>query len=245
MFQKIILDFNSNLFNELLTSTKFEPICKGREGAVLTSYKNDYASLVRTTTKYKTPAQKFKKIHYDIMDKIRKKIKNNIKLNNALIELYDSKYRRMGFHTDQSLDLEENSYICLYSCYEKDPSKEDLRKLKIKSKLTNKFSEITLDHNSTIIFSTHTNRNHLHKIVLESQNSKNRWLGITFRLAKTFIKFTNNIPHLYPQNTVLKLANKEERLQFYKHKKNENLSQEYNYPQLDFTISESDLMPIL
>ena len=50
-----------------------------------------------------------------------------------MIEIYDSKYCKMGFHTDQSLDLQENSYIGIFSCYN-DPTTKDLRKLKVKNK---------------------------------------------------------------------------------------------------------------
>lgn len=34
-----------------------------------------------------------------------------------MIEIYDSKYRKIKFHTDQAFDLVEDSHICIFSCY--------------------------------------------------------------------------------------------------------------------------------
>lgn len=53
-----------NWFAELLASVRFEDVGKGRQGAVLT--KPDEARgvpIVRTTTKYAAPAQRFRRIH--------------------------------------------------------------------------------------------------------------------------------------------------------------------------------------
>ena len=54
------------------------------------------------------------KIHYDIIENIKKISGIDVKLNNALIEIYGSKYCTMGYHSDQSLDLDEKSYICIF-----------------------------------------------------------------------------------------------------------------------------------
>ena len=79
MFTKINLDNKTNLFPELLSITEFEDITKGRKGAILVDNRKDLIPLVRTTTKYIKPVQKFKQIHYNIMEKIRKKTNlNNI-----------------------------------------------------------------------------------------------------------------------------------------------------------------------
>lgn len=173
----------------------------------------------------------------------------NIGFNNALIEIYDSNYCKMGFHTDQSLDLEENSCICLFSCYKNVPNNiGDVRKLEIKNKITNKYSKVLLEHNSAILFSTSNNHNHLHKIILNSNKLntlENRWLGITFRLSKTYINFVNEIPYIHPTNKILKIANNEEKKNFMKYKGNENSNCEYTYPEINYTISISDTMKIL
>lgn len=253
MFKKIILDIDTNLFESLEKSINFENIAKGRKGAVLVNYKNDLVPIIRTTTPYNNPVQPFLPIHYDIMDNIRKKFKKNMLFNNAMVEIYDSNYHTMKFHTDQALDLEEKSYICLFSCYENVSNNPlDIRKLQVKNKTTNESFEVSLDNNSAVLFSTSDNHNHLHKIILDQSNqsrkrktnSPNQWLGITFRLSKTFIKFVHNIPNIYPTNQILRLANSEEKKEFYKYKANENSSCQYTYPEINYTISKSDMLPL-
>lgn len=87
---------------------------------------------MRTTTIYRNLNQKFLDIHYNIIESIKKATNNNnLQFNNALIEIYNCDYNKMGFHTDQSLDLEQNSYICIFSCYS-DPYTKDFRILRTK-----------------------------------------------------------------------------------------------------------------
>jgi hypothetical protein len=245
MFTKINIDYETNLFEELSNSIEFENITKGRIGTNLVDYKNNLVPIVRTTTNYNKPAQRFLSIHYDIIENIKKTSKiEGLELNNALIEIYDSQYRNMKFHSDQALDLAENSYICIFSCYDNPVS--DIRKLKIKEKTTEKCSEILMEHNSVIIFSTETNNKYVHKIVLETNKSQNKWLGITFRLSKTFVQFINGISYFYPNNKMLRIANKDESNKFRQHKCVENLKLGigYKYPEIDYTISISDTLPI-
>lgn len=249
MFSKYIINFE-NLFDELLKSTEFEDITNGRKGAILVDYKNDLIPIVRTTTNYNKSVQKFLSIHHKIIDNI-KEVSNNHKLefNNAMIEVYDSTYRTMGYHTDQALDLADDSYICIFSCYS-DNSTVDIRKLKLKNKITGECSEILLEHNSLVLFPVSTNGKYLHKIVLENMHMKDKkWLGITFRLSKTFINFVNDsseiaVPYFYPSNIVLSLANEKEKQEFMKHKSSENLNIDYIYPDIHYTISLSDMMSI-
>ena len=244
MFEKFIIETDTNLFNELSNSINFEDVAKGRKGAVLVNCQNDLVPIVRTTSIYNHPAQKFLPIHYDIIEKIRE-VKNGVEFNNALIEIYDHIYRTMGFHTDQSLDLENNSYICIFSCYEDAPNNTDLRKLVIKNKTTGECSEILLDNNSIVLFTVETNHEYVHKIVLDSDLSKNKWLGITFRLSKTFVKIIDGVPYIQPSNSILRIANHNERNEFYKHKSKENLYTEFTYPEIDYTISKSDILPVV
>ena len=126
----------------------------------------------------------------------------------------------MGFHSDQALDLADNSYIAIYSCYEKQDiyvNLSNLRKLVLKNKKTSELSEIMMEPNSVIIFSTEFNKQYLHKIILENNtntntntNNNNRWFGITFRLSKTFIQHINGMPVFHGTNNILKIANDEE-----------------------------------
>lgn len=242
MFTKFIIDYEVNPFEELLKSVEFENITNGRKGAILVDYKNDLIPIVRSTTIYNKPAQKLLPIHYDMIENIKKVTRiKELELNNALIEMYDSQYHNMGFHTDQSLDLAHNSYICIFSCYDI-PS--DVRKLVIKNKMTQECSNIILEHNSVIVFSTKINKEYVHKIVLDTNKSKNKWLGITFRFSKTFIRFINEIPYFYSNGAILRIANERESAEFRKFKSIENLKIDYVYPEMYFTISISDTLPI-
>ena len=243
MFTKFIIDYQKNIFEELSKSIEFDDLIVGRKGANIVDYKNNLVPIVRTTTNYNKPTQKFLPIHYNIIENIKKSSKiEGLELNNALIEIYDSQYRTMGFHSDQAMDLAENSYICIFSCYD-DPL-SDIRKLKIKNKETDEHSEIQLEHNSVTIFSTETNKKHLHRIILETNKLNSKWLGITFRLSKTFIQFINEIPYFYPGDKVLRMSNEEEKKLFRKYKGIENSKIGYDYPEIDYTISIGDMIPI-
>lgn len=251
--KKIIFDHKVDLFHDLKKSTEFEDILPGRVGAVLVD-QYDLTPIVRTTTKYKNPAQQFKPIHYEIINNIKKAVISSIPdldFNNALIEIYDNNYCTMGYHTDQALDLKDGSYIGIYSCYEKPSEIDELnsRKLIIKNKVTDDIIEISMDHNSVILFDLATNQQHLHKIVA-SNNKLNKWclgytwLGITFRLSKTFIHHIDNIPYFYKTDKILTLATTEESKTFYKLKSEENkkIDFDYSYSDITYTISPSDLL---
>lgn len=242
MFEKFALDFK-NPFDELSESVKFEDIARGRKGANLVDLKNGLIPLVRTTTIYQNPNQKFSKIHFDMIDKIKEVTKyKELDFNNALMEIYSDEYSSMGFHTDQGLDLKDGSYICIYSCY-KDPNEKNLRKLIVKNKGTSKLSEIILEHNSVIIFSVDTNQKHLHKIILETP-SKTLWLGLTLRLSKTLVYFDNNFPYFSSNKTRLVLANVDQRKEFYKYKGLENKGSDFVYPDIQYSISNGDFIPL-
>ncbi len=244
MFEKHIINYERNLFEELSNSIQYDNVTKGRVGTVLVDCKNDVVPIVRTTTCYNNPAQKFLPIHYDILNKI-KDITGIVGLNNALIEIYDSSYRKMGFHSDQALDLEDESHICVFSCYS-NPETKDVRKLIIKKKDTGEQSEILMEHNSIICFPLSTNSTYWHKIVLNNHDSmsvNDKWLGITFRRSKTYIKHVDNIPYFQSNNNMLRIANDDEKIKFYKLRSAENKNNgKYTYPELDYTISISDTL---
>jgi len=281
MFDKYTInyDYPTNLFQELATSINFEHITKGRTGANLVNYQNNLVPIVRTTTAYTEPSQKFLSIHHEIIENIKKTSGiENLELNNALIEIYDSDYKKMGFHSDQALDLADNSYICLFSCYE-NPNLPATRKLVVQQKLNEAQNElqnelnnellsevrdklhdklhyklheslsnqtnILLDHNSVVIFSTETNKKYNHKIIMEDYVGDNRWLGITFRLSKTFIKFNLIEPYLTSSDKKLRFADQNEVKQFRQYKGLENKKINYSYPNdIDYTISLGDLLLI-
>ena len=90
MFIKHMLDYKTNLYDELSKTTEFEDICKGRVGAVLVGPVDGLIPIVRTTTLYKKPAQQFLPIHYDIIQKIKSTLDYPVEFNNALIEFFIS-----------------------------------------------------------------------------------------------------------------------------------------------------------
>lgn len=241
MFQKFIVDCTDNIFEVLSTGTKFEDVCKGRSGANLTECKDNVYSLVRTTTCYKLPNQKFLPVHYDIIDNVKKVSGLDVTFNNALAEIYNWQYKNMAFHSDQALDLKDNSYICIFSCYNIQ-DKDSVRKLKIKHKTTGQCDEIIMEHGSVVIFSTDTNKQYVHKIILDKGSKNCKWLGITFRLSKTFIEFIDNKPYFYGTDIMLRLIN--DKKEFIKNKSNENLQNDYVPEDIDYTISVGDMLPI-
>ncbi|HEY8896554.1 MAG TPA: hypothetical protein VIM79_17130 [Niastella sp.] len=253
-FYKITIDTETNLFNELSTGIDFEPVAKGRAGNHLVNVSDNGIPIVRTTTKYNIPANNFCPIHHRIVERINEVIgKDNLlpslHFNNALIEVYEAAYSKMNFHSDQSLDLDGDSYIGVFTCYENPDalSAQHIRKLKIKDKVSNEEFEHSLTHNSVMLFSVATNTKFQHKIVLDPvPNAKpsaadNKWLGITFRTSKTYIQFHNNQPH-FSNGKLLELANKEQEAEFYKLRGQENRELNFVYPELSYTINVADRM---
>lgn len=237
---QIKLDFTENLF-DTLNSIDYEYITNGRQTGNIV---NDdiQIPIVRTTTKYTQPSYLFQDIHYTIIEKIKEKTNLDLHFNHAMIEVYDSSYKTMGYHTDQAIDLEPNSYIAIFSCYE-NPNKKT-RTLIVKNKKTSEIQKFSMYHNSVILFDTKTNSKYIHKIVLEN-NDNNKWLGITFRCSKTFIHFVDNIPHFISENKELTLANENEQKEFYTLKKIENKEEINEYPILYYTLNPSDFIPPL
>jgi hypothetical protein len=245
MFNQYKIECSKNIFFQLKEQINFENITTGRIGGNILNIQNNLIPIVRTTTKYKNPAHCFTNLHFELINKI-KDISNisHLTFNNALIEIYTNEYKTMKFHSDQALDLKNNSYICIYSCYS-NPLNHDLRKLIIKNKLSNEIKEINLFNNSITIFSTTDNSENLHKIILDTNIcfDNSEWMGITFRLSKTFIKFINEIPYFYETNNILKLVSCEkEKKEFYNQRKLENQNNEFTYQNINYTISPSDLL---
>ncbi|WP_327358939.1 alpha-ketoglutarate-dependent dioxygenase AlkB [Streptomyces sp. NBC_01304] len=239
------LPIEENLFAELSASTRFEDAGKGRRGAVLT--KIDEAGgvpLVRTTTRYGGPAQRFRAVHERLAQEIQERAALSVGFNNALIETYTNAYKTMGSHSDQALDLANESSIAVFSCYEH-PESGSPRKLIFESKESGgETLEIPLAHHSVVVFSVDSNRRLKHKIVLDTpvQTTDNQWLGVTFRTSKTFIRFRDGHAYL-PHGARLMSADDEQRREFYQLRRRENNETHFSYPRLTYTISESDLMP--
>ncbi|WP_310482879.1 alpha-ketoglutarate-dependent dioxygenase AlkB, partial [Chamaesiphon sp. VAR_48_metabat_403] len=240
-----------NLFAELLASVRFEDVGKGRQGAVLIKIDETCSiPIVRTTTRYSTPAQRFQSVHDRLAQQIQTIASLAVGFNNALVENYTNAYTTMGSHSDQALDLADESSIAIFSCYKHPESVSPPRKLLVELKESSDDStlreriEIPLTHNSVVVFDLDTNRRLKHKIVLDKsvQTPENQWLGITFRTSKTLVRFRDEYAY-FLDDTRLTLANDEQRHEFYHLRHRENNEPDFTYPRITYTISESDIMP--
>lgn len=236
----------SNPFEELLASARFERTGKGRQGAVLV--KADEAGgipIVRTTTRYSAPAQRFRPVHERLAKQIQEIASLPAGFNNALIETYTNDYTNMGGHSDQALDLADESFIAVFSCYKRPELARPPRELLVESKGPGgDTGAIPLAHNSVVVFSVDANRRFKHKIVLDAlaRPPANQWLGITFRTSKTPIHFRGGRA-CFLDGVCLALASDEQRQEYYHLRRRENQETGFVYPRITYTISESDLMP--
>ncbi|WP_435845512.1 alpha-ketoglutarate-dependent dioxygenase AlkB [Streptomyces erythrochromogenes] len=232
-----------DLFAELSASAQLEDVGKGRRGATLTRVDEaNGVPLVRTTTPYENPTQCFRVVHERLALQVQETAAIPVAFNNALIESYTNAYRTMGSHSDQALDLADDSFIAVFSCYQHPEANP--RKLVFESKESDadRF-EIPLAHNSVVVFSVESNRRFKHKIVLDAvPTADNQWLGVTFRTSKTFLRFRDGHPYL-PQGARLTSADDEQRREFYRLRRRENDETAFTYPSLTYTVSESDLLP--
>ncbi|WP_327171323.1 alpha-ketoglutarate-dependent dioxygenase AlkB [Streptomyces sp. NBC_01336] len=239
------LPSEENLFAELAASALWEDTGKGRRGATLTRIDEAGAvPLVRTTTRYSNPPQRFRAVHERLARRIQEHTALPAAFNNALIESYTRACTTMGSHSDQALDLADDSFIAVFSCYRHGEASPP-RKLIFESKRSGgeKF-EIPLTHHGVVAFSVDTNRRLRHRIVLAAPDraTDNQWLGLTFRTSKTSIRFRDGLPYL-PQGARLMSADEDQRREFYRMRRRENKESDFVYPPLTYTVSESDLMP--
>ncbi|MFG3404943.1 hypothetical protein [Streptomyces sp. NPDC048142] len=243
------LPTEANLFAELSESARLEDVGKGRRGATLARIdESGGVPLVRTTTRYGSPTQRFRAVHERLAQQIQERAGLSVGFNNALIESYTNAYTTMGLHSDQALDLVDASFIAVFSCYQH-PDAGPPRKLIFESKDSSEESggekfEVPLTHSSVVAFSVESNRRLKHKIVLDAPGRKtdNQWLGVTFRTSKTHVRFRDGHAYL-PQGARLMPADDEQREELYRLRRRENRETDFVYPSLTYTISESDLMP--
>ncbi|GAA3377243.1 alpha-ketoglutarate-dependent dioxygenase AlkB [Streptomyces racemochromogenes] len=239
------LPAGEDLFAELSASVRWEELGKGRRGAVLTRVDGAGAvPLVRTTTRYGSPAQRFRPVHERLARRVRELLALPAGFDNALVERYTNAYRTMGAHSDQALDLADGSFIAVFSCYER-PGAGPPRKLLFESKESGgQGFGIPLVHNGVVAFSLDTNRRFKHRIVLEAPApaADNQWLGVTFRTSKTSVRFRDGHAYL-PEGARLTQADEEQAREFYRLRRRENDETGFAYPPLAYTVSGSDLLP--
>ncbi|MFJ8041083.1 hypothetical protein ACIRBX_11320 [Kitasatospora sp. NPDC096147] len=240
------LPVDRDLFSELSASVAWEELGKGRRGAVLTRVDGSGAvPLVRTTTRYGSPAQRFRPLHEELARLVQECAALPRALDNALVELYTNAYATMGAHSDQALDLAEDSHVAVLSCY-RFPEPVPSRKLIVEPKdpADGERFEIPLAHHGVVTFSTTANRRFRHRIVLDrsARTPDNLWLGVTFRSSKTAVRYRDGHAHL-PDGSRLLLADEEQQRAFHLLRRRENQETDFDYPRLAHTVSASDLLP--
>lgn len=242
-FHKYHLDL-PHLYSELSSAYPYEEITKGRWGAILVDVTAEGTiPLVRTTTPYQEPSYRFTPLHHLISHEITS-VTNipHLHFNNILAEIYDHRYTKMKFHSDQALDLADNSYIALFSCYGKD-NPHHLRHLQVRCK-KNSFTpfSIPLEHNSVVLFSIETNRVCQHAIVLPGPHTQDElWLGLTLRQSHTYLNSDNSFTSMADKQ--LELCTPFQRKEFLSYRKLENSETNFVYPPLTYTLSPGDLLP--
>lgn len=242
-FRACTLPGEDDLFAELLASTLFEETGKGRQGAVLVGTEGEHTPIVRTTTRYHRPAQRFRRVHERLAQQVRDLSSVSLAFNNALIESYSNAYVSMGSHSDQALDLADDSEIAVFSCYRHPAGPPRRLVVEAKEPGAAPFA-IPLTHRSVVVFSLDTNRRFRHKIVLDpsARKPENQWLGITFRTSKTFVR-SHDGRACFRDGTPLTLAGEEQRRELLHLRGRENREPDFAYPRLTYTLSESDLIP--
>ncbi len=234
-------------FGELAGSVRWEELGKGRRGAVLAQ--PDEARgvpLVRTTTRYQTPAQPLGAVHARLARLVERAASLGVGFNHALIERYERGYASMGAHSDQALDLEDGSWIALVSCYEHPDRLQSMRKLVVEPKAAGgEPFEVVLGHQRVVVFSVGANGRFRHKIILDAPPNapENLWVGVTFRTSKTFLRLRGERAHL-SDDTPLTLADEAQQREFFQLRRRENQEIGFVYPRIGYTISESDLRPL-
>lgn len=236
-------------FGTLFADVALETLGPGRWGAHLTRGADGVFPLVRTTTRFIAPAEPFLPAHVDAAARISAAMDDDARalgaatFNHALLEVYDDRYTKMGYHSDQALDLSEDSWIALLSCYDgpMPPSGPGIRMLWVKSKTGDERFSIPLSPGSVVVFSTQTNARYTHKIGLPAAaEAPVRWLGLTLRCSKTLVRFDDGVPIL-PNGQALRVADDSEARSFYRLRGAENREVGFAYPNLDYTISPADL----
>lgn len=242
-------------FDTLTQSIPFEQFPPTRQVANIAEFNSKgHIPIVRTTTTYKQQVQPMPPAFLALRDAITKAITTATgrcpEFNNAMAELYEPEYRKMGFHTDQAQDLAEDSLICISSCYESSsasstpsngkavkPSPPRLLIVNDKRSGDEKnVTEIPMHDNSRIVFSTATKALHKHKIV--GRGCTRRWLGITFRTSKTYVERREEKLYFVDSGRLLREAREEEAVEIRKCKGEENRETAFEWPEMDFTLSE-------
>ena len=268
-FECFQLQFSDGLsmFEVLAEEFRFslEPVTKGRKGCTATTIEeidgsDPYvkAALVRSTTRYQGPAIRFTPGLNRIIEELERLAGLPFRFNNALVEEYTEQYKSMKFHSDQDVDLQDGTFIALFSCYRDPIGKPPTRYLEVKHKETQAMFTVPLEHHSVVVFDVDwTNKTFQHRIVYKQQDGSKQpvWMGVTFRQSKTFLDYykreedddnTSFGVYFHGTSHQLHLAGESEVKDWFclRNKENQAKSKdEFSYdPAIDYTISPGDLL---
>lgn len=255
----VVLDPGADWATRLCKDVAFEPVGRrGREAAVFVRAGEGSLAvpLVRTSTAYSLRRRWFTSDLCELCAAIGRP-----DANVALVERYSCEYSAMGPHSDMALDLDPDSVISLFTCYE--PAVEadvHFRNLAFYDKtVVDKQWAVPLRHNAVVNFLVHENARMRHAILpvraAVRPPSTVVFVGVTLYKAKTFIDFDSGCT-LVPSGKTLRLATTtDEQRDIWRRKGVENfaLTTEEawgdfcrNDPDHELTISPADLlMPAL
>jgi hypothetical protein len=247
-----VLSVPTNLtYSDLLQDLDLETIRDGRQQTTLVCLTpTGLVPLVRSTTSCKYPAQPIKPVHAQLMAEILSQLELagvSTSFNHIMLERYSSDYRKMRYHSDQALDLAEDSYIAIFSRYPVPPFPGRELQLVIRTKANPQYEQIIpLTDRSLIYFSVADNRLYQHKLVLKSDQQlavpDQPWLGLTMRCARTLLRFINEIPYFTDQQAMLVLATPTQAKECLSYRHAENTKTDFRYPILTYTLSVGDTL---
>lgn len=243
----------------MLAGVQLEEVAKGRQGAVLLDpHPDGRLPLVRSTTRYTRRHQRVPAVVAEFACGVQAWLKSPKPFNNIMVEKYSSAYRTMGLHTDQALDLDPESLICLVTLYGED-GVEDGRELVVTDKEARDPAAVTwrvpLLHGTVVSFSVATNARHTHAIVAAraepaastAASPGRAWVGITLRTSRRALACPQDGQAELLPGVRLLLAEGKLARAYYCERARENRVVDFEFdPALDhLTISPSDVMAIL
>lgn len=230
-------------FHALTAAITLERVGKGRAVAVLIREQEDgCVPIVRTTARYDTPAQPFPDAVRALAETICT-ISGAMAFNNGMAEVYDRSYRSMRSHSDMALDLKLASHIAIVTVYDVPPSPDAMRRLVICNKETLEETTLPLPPDTVTLFSVADNRRFRHKIVAGPSMADIQWLGITLRTSQTHVHFRHGVPHIGDVELTAATAEQERELLLQRRAENDAVA--FIYPSVAFTLSKSDMLPLL
>ncbi len=183
IFEKIS---NQHTFQTLTESNK--PNNAFRTGLYITNVEKDYLNqyffkLLRCSTNFSGPTEKFSSTDIDILDRVNEKITESfeqpVELNHVLAQIYhnqNNKKASIKSHSDKTKDMPKNGLIAFCSFYKFEKSHVHMYKdistlsslhFKLKKDVQDKYVQdfsVTLHPNSVFLIPLSTNRLYTHEI---------------------------------------------------------------------------------